>query len=221
MSPDERRLLQIGNADQPRGEAVFHVVGAVGDFIGDVRDLRLEGRRPEAPEIIRNESRPARVGKDPVPRFASQVEAGKVRIGAFECVHDAEGLDVVLEPAVVPHQVVQHLLSRVAEGGVAEVVGQRDRLGEVLVEAERPGDRPRDLRDLEGVREPGAVVVALVVDEDLGLVLEPAEGARMNDPVPVALVRRPERVGLLRPAASCRQVATAGGGPETYLHTVG
>ena len=220
MPPEQRRLLQVGNSDQARGEAVFHIVRAVSDLVGHVRNLRLEGRRPQAPKVIRNESGPARMGEDPVPRFARQVEARKARIGAFEFVHDAEGLDVVLEPSVIPHQPVENLFPRVAEGGVPEVVRERHCFGEVFVEAERPGDRARDLRDLEGMGEPGPVVVAFVVDEDLRLVLKPAEGARMDDPVPVPLIRRPQRFGRFRPAAARRAGTAAGGGTQSplYLH---
>ena len=36
-------------------------------------------------------------------------------------------------------------------------------------------------------------MIALVIDEDLGLVLEPAEGGRMDDAVAVALERGPRR----------------------------
>ena len=69
---------------------------------------------------------------------------------------------------------------------MAEIVRQRQRLGEVLVEAERAGQRARDLGHFERVGEPGAVVVALVEDEHLRLVLEPAEGRRMDDAVAIA-----------------------------------
>ena len=70
-----------------------------------------------------------------------------------------------------------------AERRVAEVVGERERLGQVLVEPERARQRPGDLGHFQGVGQPGAVVVALVEHEDLGLVLEPAEGGRMDDAV--------------------------------------
>ena len=48
----------------------------------------------------------------------------------------------------------------------------------------------RDLRDLERVRQPRAVVVALGRDEDLRLVLEAPEGLAVHDPADVALQRR-------------------------------
>ena len=69
---------------------------------------------------------------------------------------------------------------------------------------ERAGHAAADLRHLDRVRQPVAVVVALVVDEDLRLVFEPAEGGRVDDAVAVALEGRPVGVfglGMLAPAA--------------------
>jgi hypothetical protein len=85
---------------------------------------------------------------------------------------------------------------------VPEVVPEPDRLGEVLVQAQRAGHRPRDLRHLDRVRQARAEVVALGGDEDLRLVLEAAERLGVHDPVAVALQRRAQAaVGLLSGAA--------------------
>src|SRR3546814_12698181 len=65
-------------------------------------------------------------------------------------------------------------------------------------------DRARVLRHLGRVGQPRAVVIALVVDEDLGLVLQPPEGAGMDDAVAVALkagARRALRLGEVAPPA--------------------
>ena len=100
--------------------------------------------------------------------------------------------------AALAQRGVERVLAGVAEGRVAEVVAEPDRLGQVLVQAQRAGHRAGDPAGLERVGEPGPVVVALGGDEDLGLVLEPAEGLGVDDPVAVALERRPQRaVGLL------------------------
>src|SRR3954467_7841013 len=93
-------------------------------------------------------------------------------------------------PPALAYAGVEHLLARVAEGRVAEVVAQRDRLGQVLVQPERPRHPARDPAGLERMREPGAVVIALRGDEDLRLVLQPAERLRVHDPVAVSLERR-------------------------------
>ncbi|MBD3853700.1 MAG: hypothetical protein IFJ96_02870 [Acidobacteria bacterium] len=53
---------------------------------------------------------------------------------------------------------------------MTEIVTQRRRLREILVETEDPGNGPCQLADLEGVGKPGARVVTDVGYEDLGLV---------------------------------------------------
>ena len=86
-------------------------------------------------------------------------------------------------------------------------MAQRDRLGQRLVQAQRGGQRARDLRDLERVRQARDEVVALGVDEDLRLVLQPAERLGVEDAVAVALERGAELVGLLGPGSAAAGVA--------------
>ncbi len=79
---------------------------------------------------------------------------------------------------------------------MAQVVRQADGLDQVLVGPQGPGERPPDLGDLQRVRQAGAVVVAFVVDEDLGLVFQTAEGGGVQDAIAVALEDGP--IGRLR-----------------------
>jgi len=85
------------------------------------------------------------------------------------------------------HERVQGAFAGVAEGGMAQVMGQADGFGQVLVDRQGAGDGAADLGDLQRMRQAGAVVVALIVDEDLGLVLQAAEGSGVQDAVAVAL----------------------------------
>ena len=73
-----------------------------------------------------------------------------------------------------------------AEGRVAQIMGERQGLGQVLIQPQRPGDRAGHLGHLDGVGEPRPVVVALVIHKDLGLVLQAPEGLGVDDPVTVA-----------------------------------
>ena len=91
---------------------------------------------------------------------------------------------------------IECALSCMAEGRMAEIVAERDRLGQILVQAERPCDRPRDLRHLERVRQAGAVVVALGRNENLRFVGQAAERLAVQDAVAVALKAGPVRAGL-------------------------
>ena len=67
-----------------------------------------------------------------------------------------------------------------------EIVRERDRLGEFLIEAECARDGARDLRGLERMRQASAVVIALVIHKHLGFVFEASKRGRMNDAVAIA-----------------------------------
>ena len=64
---------------------------------------------------------------------------------------------------------------------------ERQRLSEIVVEAERAGERAGDLTDLERMGEPCAEIVPLVRNKDLCLIGEPARGRAMYDTVTVTL----------------------------------
>src|SRR5690625_1291895 len=86
---------------------------------------------------------------------------------------------------------------------MAEIMGQRHCLCQILVQVERTRNGACNLRHFEGMGEAGTIVVAFVVHKDLGLVLQLAEGASVDDPVPIALERRASRARrLLDQAAS-------------------
>jgi len=73
------------------------------------------------------------------------------------------------------------------ERRMAEVVGKAQRLGQILVEAKRAGDRSADLRDFDAVGQPDPEMIAVRSDEYLRLVAKTAERHRMDDAVAVAL----------------------------------
>ena len=64
--------------------------------------------------------------------------------------------------------------------------------------------RARNLRHLERVREARAVVIAGRREEDLRLVLQPAERLAVDDAIAIALERRPDVVFRLRTQAAAR-----------------
>ena len=179
-------------ADDPGAHGVVDIVIDVGDQIGQPDDLRLEGRRgrDDRPETLG-------VGADPVDHLAGQVQPAAVALEPFDHAHAL--LDVG-EPARQDR--AQAFFAGVAERRVPQVMAERDRLGQVLVEPQRARHRPGDLRDLERVRQPGAVVVALRREEDLRLVLEAPERLGVEDPVAVALEIRAQRAGLLGQGAA-------------------
>ena len=119
--------------------------------------------------------------------------------GEVQRLGDPQRLLVVAEAAAeaLLQRGVERLLARVAEGRMAHVVAEPDRLDEVLVQPQRPRDAARDPGRLERVRHPRAVVVAGGIDEDLRLALQAPERLRVQDPVAVALERRAQAAVVL------------------------
>ena len=148
-------------------------------------------------------------------RLPGQVQAVEIGVALFQPGHDPQRLGVVVEPAMLAHAVVERVLARMAEGRVAEIVREGQRLGEILVQPQRAGQGAGDLRHLDGVGQARAEMIALVVDEDLRLVLQPPERRGVDDPVAVALefaARRRTRLAH-QPAATARRVCRVARAP--------
>jgi hypothetical protein len=109
---------------------------------------------------------------------------------------------VVENQAMGAHGGVESFFARVAEGGMAEIVHQRESFGEIDIEMERGCDRTRDLRDLDGVGEAVAEMVGVAAGKNLSLGFETAKGAGVDDAVAVTLKIVAVRMGRLRDAAS-------------------
>ena len=100
---------------------------------------------------------------------------------------------------------------------MTQVVAQGDGLGQILVEPQAPGNGPGDAGHLQGVGHAGAVVVSLRLEEDLGLVHEPAEGFGVDDPVNVPLVAGADGAGGNRPQAAFGRRGQGGIGRQGLL----
>ena len=212
-------IEQILDLEQAGTQPVVDVVVVVGDIVAQGRDLRLrpgmavelevvilavfdDGGRQVGERAPLLEERPVVLHR-PLQGFPGEVEPVELGVAILELGQDAERLGVVVEAGIRLHHTVQRLLAGMAERRVAEIVSQRHRLAEILVETQHATDGAGDLRHLERMGQPRPIMVALMVDEDLGLVLEAPEGRRMDDAVPVALERAAaRRLGLGMQAAA-------------------
>ena len=123
---------------------------------------------------------------EPLKGFPGEVETIEVGIPAFQARYHRERLGIVIEAAVVREAAIEGVLAGVSERRMAEIVRECTGLCEILIKAKGARERPRDLGDLKRMGEPGSIVIALVVHEDLSLVGEPAKRRRMDDAVAIA-----------------------------------
>ena len=173
---------ELFELDQMRFVAVVEVGGVVGDFIDEVDELSLE-RRALVEEIF-GELGMFRGGivagmfDDSFADFESEIEAGKIQVALLKMFDDVKRVEIVIEAlAEFAEAQVELLFSGVAEGRMADVVDERERFGEIGVEAESGGDGAGDLRNFEGVSEAVAKMVGEAGGEDLRFRFEAAEGA--------------------------------------------
>lgn len=170
-------------------EAVIEIVAVISDFVGEIGDLGFE-RGVFGVEIsaLAGVVESSVMLDEAFADFPTEIQAGEIGIFLFEFLNDAKTVAIVLEAAVFSHEFVQNSFALVAEGRMAEVMGEGDGFGEVFVELERAGDVPRNGGNLHGVREARAEVITGAVEENLGFIFEAAKGAGMDHAVAVALV---------------------------------
>ena len=117
-----------------------------------------------------------------------QVQAWEAGIALLELLDDAQGVDIVIEVgAEAGHLPVELLLAGMGEGRMADIVSERQGLGEIFVETEDRGYGARNLRDFDGVGQAVAEMVGKAGREDLRLGFQAAECPGVNDTVAIAL----------------------------------
>ena len=164
----------------------------IGNFIGQIGELRLEARLLAVDEALPDIAEFAGLGQRAVLENAlaaleCEVQAREGGIALLELIDHAQRLQVVLEAAVLAHALVERILAGVPEGRVAEIMGQRYGLDQRFIELQRAGDGAGDLRHFNRVRDARAIQIAFVVDEHLGLVRQAPKGIRVDDAIAVAL----------------------------------
>ena len=149
-------LRNIVLADNARAYRVINIMVDVGNAVGKVDNAAFRRTRLAS----------AGMADNAVAHLARKVQI-------LEHIHNAQTLLVVPKPEWT--SLVKRRLSGVAERRVPEIMSKCDRFGQILVESERPRDGPRNLRDLERMRQPSTVVVTLRRDKYLRLVAQPPE----------------------------------------------
>ena len=206
---DDGDVIQVVDGEQARGDAVIDVVIVVGNVVGQGGDLGFRagelvglevGKLVEVAEgggqaadrrIWAGDG--AIVLDEAFQHFPAEVQAVEIGVADFQLGDDAQGLGVVVEAFIVPHALVELVFPGMAERRMAEIMREREGFGEVFVETERAGDAAGNLGDFEGMRQAGAVMIALMSHENLRFLLQAPESSGVDDAVAVALEGRAGR----------------------------
>ncbi len=188
-----RLVARAGSAPRIKHAGPHRIVDVVVDVRNDVGhpgDLPFDRTRPG----IRRRANRQSVFALGMPRDAVAHLPGQVQPlpTVFNHIHHTKTLLVVAE--ATGRKPIEHPFTGVPERWVAQVVAEGNRFRQLLVEPQHLGNAAGNLRDLQSVRQTGAVVVTSRGKEHLRLVLEPAERLRVDDPIAVALKHRTNRI---------------------------
>ena len=100
----------------------------------------------------------------------------------------AISLLLVIVAAVPLHEFIQRFFASMAERRMSQVMGQADRFRQIFITGQGSGKCAAYLSHFDGVGQAVTVMIAFVVNKDLGLVLEPPECRRVDYAVAVPLV---------------------------------
>ena len=143
---ERHALAHLLERENARVEAVVQIGGQVGDLVGQIDELGFEGRELVEEVLgqlrVRGGGVVAGVLDDALAHAQGQVQPAKAGIALLEPGDDAQGVQIVVEAqAKAAQALVESLFAGVAEGRMADVVRQRQRLGQFLVQPQRA--RPR------------------------------------------------------------------------------
>src|SRR3954447_3329885 len=119
--------------------------------------------------------------------FETKVQPVECTVMLLQDIHYPQRLQVVFESPVLPHAIVQCVLTGVAKRRVPQVMCQGDGLDQIFIQPQVTRNRAAYLRHLQTMCQPRPEQVTFMIDENLGFILEPSECRRMNDSVAVSL----------------------------------
>ncbi len=200
-------FAEVAEVEQSRAQAIVDIMGIVGDIVRNRRCLRLgagetaqfqrisgvkfeDGEGHAAFAIFLDgiwAGQRAVVLDQTFECFPGQIQPVETSIPPLQPCDDAQSLRVVVKTTVFRHARLKSILSRVPEGRVSQIMGQRQSFGEVIIQTERTGQSAGDLADFNRMGQPGAVMIAFMRYENLGFMGETAEGGRVDDTVSVTL----------------------------------
>ena len=123
----------------------------------------------------------------PFQRLPRQIKAIKFGVTPLQFGDNTQGLRVMIEAACRCQAFIQYVLPGMAKRRVAEIMGERQSFGQILIQPQGPRQCPRDLRHLDGMGQAGAEMVAFMGHKNLRFMGEAAESGGMDNAVPVAL----------------------------------
>lgn len=172
----------IGSADHPAANGIIKIMAQVGDNISIADNAALGGFR-QVPPISGNHLAIALgVFGNAVTHLIGQIQALAT---VFQGIDHPQALPVMGKAA--GHQFIEDGFTGMAEGGMTEIMAVGNGLDQIFIESHGASDGAGYLAHLQGMGEPGPVMIAGRRQKNLRFMLETPVRLTVNNPVPVSL----------------------------------
>jgi hypothetical protein len=208
---DVHMLADMTDLEQTRLNSIVEIRSKISDLISQIDQLRLE-RRPLVQKILREirmllNAVVARVFDDALANAKRKIQPAMRCITLLKVLDDPQRMNVMVEsPAVTFESAVQRTLSSMPKWRMTDVMNQRQRFGQILMQAERSRSRTSYLRYLDSVSQPAAEVVGSSTREHLRLPRKTPKGSGLHDALTIPLERSPRRPKRRRVHTSKKQI---------------
>jgi len=152
-----------------------------------------------------------RVFDDALANAKRKIQPAMRCIALLEVFNDPQCVNVMVESATMTFEsAVQSTLSSMPKWRMTDIMHQRQRLGEILMQPERSRSRTSDLRYLNGMREPTAEVVGSSTRKHLRLARKAPKRPCLHNALTIPLERSPRRPKWRRIHTSQKQIVRIG-----------
>ena len=180
---DDGQVNDIFDAEEPGPQPIIEIVVIVGNIISQRGHLRLGAGIGAKLEIMAGVILRQRVGQraryravmlgEALKGFPCQVQPVKLGVMLLQRGHNPDRLRVMVKAAVRLHARVKRVFTGMAKRGVAKVMRERHRFGQLFVQAQSACDGACHLCHLNRMGQPGAKMVTFMLHKHLGFVFQP------------------------------------------------
>ena len=155
----------------------------IGDFVRKTDNLAFQSRRMGTGSMIQN----------PISCFPRQIQPLPVLL---QNLYYPDTLTEMGKSVRI--DLIQRALTCMTEGSMSQIMSQRDRLYQILIQPESLCNRSRNLGYFQGMGKTVSVMISLRCQKYLGLIFQPPECLAVQNTIPVSLVNGTDITLLFR-----------------------
>ena len=156
----------------PRTYSIINIMIDICYFVWQTDNLSFQSRRFACTPMIQNA----------IPYFPCQIQSRAIFL---QMLHHPNTLLIVTE--WLGCILRECPFSNMTKRRMSKIMSQSNRLNQILIQKQRSGNRPSNLRNFQRMCQSGSVMISARRQKNLRLMFHPTEWFGMQNPIPVSL----------------------------------